>query len=176
MYYQFDKDGRYQGSVVNSVDVGLEFGITDLPPPRPTDYWSGSEWINRGVAPSINHLFNYETKQWFDHRPLAVAKQDKWDELKLKRNQVEFGGFNYLGHPFDSDQISQVRIIAAVVIGQPITWTTATDEAIDLDTEQLKGLGVALANHVTGTHARGRMARKLIEMAATHDEVAAVIL
>lgn len=181
MQYLISPHGQYVGTLSGTVTEIIDqvppgHSTTVLPPPRPTDYWNGTEWVAIGVAPSPNHKYDYETKQWKDFRTLEEAKQQKWDAIKLQRNKLEFGGFIYLGKKFDSDQISQVRIIAAVMLAQPITWTLADDSAIDLDKDQLIGLGNSLANHVNSTHARGRLARQLIELAQTHEEVEAVLL
>lgn len=180
MQYLISPHGQYKGVLTGSTDEILSqippgHSTTILPPPKPTDYWNGSEWIGIGTAPTAHHKYSYEQKKWIDSRSLYEAKQQKWEEVKLQRNKLEFGGFMYLGKKFDSDQISQVRIIAAVVLGQAITWTLADDSIIELTSDQLKGLGEALASHVQAVHARGRVARQLIETATTIEEVTAVV-
>lgn len=181
MQYLISPNGQYVGVLIGTASevidqIPEDHTTTALPPPRPTDYWNGTEWVATGTAPTPYHKFDYATKQWKDSRTLDEAKKQKWEAIKLQRNKLEFGGFMYLGKKFDSDQISQVRIIAAVMLAQPITWTLADDSSIELDGEQLTGLGASLANHVKNSHTRGRLARQLIEQAQTHEDVEAVIL
>lgn len=181
MQYLVNEYGQYKGTITGSAAEVIAqtpegHTTTMLPPPRTTDYWSGTDWVAIGTAPSAYHKYSYETKQWVDSRSLEQIKQSKWDQIKYQRNLAEFGGFKYLDMPFDSDQISQVRMIAAAALGQPITWTLADDTAVELTAEEVQGLGEALANHVTTTHARGRLARQLIEQATNADEVEAVVL
>lgn len=181
MQYLIDPNGKFAGALTGTADeiIGktpLDHTTTILPPPRSTDYWNGTEWVAIGAAPNYYYEFNYATKQWEDTRELQKAKDAKWDAIKLQRNQLEFGGFTHLGKTFDSDQISQIRIIAAAVLGQPITWTVADDTTLELDAEQVHALGVALGNHVNATHARGRAARQLIESAQTNAEVDSILL
>lgn len=181
MQYLISPYGQYKGVLTGSLDeilsqIPADHSTTMFPPPRTTDYWNGTEWVSIGTAPTPNHKFDYATKQWKDFRTLEEAKKQKWEAIKLQRNKLEFGGFMYLGKKFDSDQISQVRILAAVMLAQPITWTLADDTSIELDEDQLIGLGNSLANHVKNSHARGRIARQLIEQAQTHEEVEAVLL
>lgn len=147
---------------------------TILPPPHDTDYWNGSAWVAIGPAPAYYMQFDYDAKGWKDTRDLESTKKTKWEAIKLQRNQLEFGGFEYEGNQYDSDYISQGRILAAVVFGEPTIWTLATDGTIELSKEQLIGLSKALAAHVQAAHARGRVSRELILKASTVEEVDAV--
>lgn len=179
-HYLVAPNGQFVGTISGTaeeiaVQTPMDHITVILPPPRSTDYWNGSEWIAIGTAPAWFYKFNYDAKEWEDSRNLEKAKQEKWDAIKLARNKQEFGGFTYLDKKFDSDQISQVRIIAAAVLGQKITWTAADDSTLELSQENVKGLGEALAHHVNTTHERGRKARQLIEAATTNQEVDSIL-
>lgn len=147
---------------------------TILPPPRTTDYWNGTTWVHIGPQPAWYMQFNYDTKQWEDSRNIEEVRRQKWEEVKLARNQFEFGGFIHEGMHFDSDQISQGRILAAVLFGESAEWTLADDTVVELNKEQITALGQALQQHVQTAHARGRVARRAINEATTIPEIEAV--
>lgn len=146
-----------------------------LPPPRSTDYWNGSNWVSIGPAPSPFKSFNYETKQWFDTRSLEAVKDSKWEDIKYQRNKVEFGGFTYNGMEFDSDMLSQGRILAASIMNQPTTWTLANNLVVDLTAQDMQGVVQAMMTHVMSCHARSRLARDNILSSTTIEEIETVL-
>lgn len=178
--YLIASNGKYAGKLEGTAEEILtqtpsNYNLTILPPPRETDYWNGTNWVAIGSAPAYYFVYDYDKKEWKDNRDLTQTKKEKWESVKLERNKVEFGGFKFRDKNFDSDYISQGRILAAIVFGQPTTWTLADDGTMDLDSEGLQALGVALTMHVNAQHERGRIARNLINQAETVEEVDAVI-
>lgn len=178
--YLYDQNGQYvkqlngtAEEVIGATPIG--YGTTNLPPPRATDYWNGSEWVNIGTKPKWYFEFDYDTKEWKDTRSLASVKVECWERVKLARNVLEFGGFLYNGSVYDSDQISQGRILAAYVFGQPTEWTTATDGVVELSADQVRELGYTMMAHVQSVHSRGRLARELIFASKSIEEAEAVI-
>ena len=127
-------------------------------------------------APSQYHTFDYTTKQWIDPRTLDEIKAQKWTEIKSYRDQLEFGGFEFEGNAYDSDQVSQGRIMGAASAGVDQVWTLANNTTVELSALQLQQLYVALQMHVAGVHERGRIARLAIESAETVEEVESIQL
>ncbi len=156
-------------SVLSQIPAGYQ--TTNLMPPRNTDYWNGTSWVDIGPAPQWYFQFDYNTKKWVDSRDLEQTKKEKWERVKLERNTLELSGFVYNGNVYDSDMVSQIRIIGGAVLGAPTTWTLKNNETIDLTSEQLKELGQALAQHVQGLHDRARAARININACVTADQV-----
>ncbi|MDQ7989008.1 MAG: DUF4376 domain-containing protein [Candidatus Dactylopiibacterium sp.] len=104
---------------------------------------------------------------------LAQAQARAWERVKAGRNAAEVGGFDVPGiGRFDSDAISQQRIVGAIVAAHMprpveqgawvIVWTLADNTAIELDAEQMIDVGNRLAAHVDATHQRGRFLRERI--------------
>ena len=122
------------------------------------------------------HVFNYETRQWVDTRAIDELKSQKWAEVKSQRDQLEFGGFEFEGNVYDSDQVSQGRIMGAVSAGVDQTWTLADNTTVNLTASQLQQLYSALQAHIANVHERGRTARQLISDAETKEEVEAIQL
>ncbi len=143
-----------------------------------TDYFDSatSTFVSIGESPSQHHTFDYTTKQWIDPRSLDEIKAQKWAEIKSQRDQLEFGGFEFEGNVYDSDQVSQGRIMGAAVAGVDQTWTLANNATVELTVLQLQQLYAALQTHIAGVHERGRIARQLIFDAETKEQVEAIQL
>lgn len=145
-------------------------------PPNLSDYWDGERFVSIGESPSLYHVFDYTTKQWIDPRSLDEIKAQKWAEIKKQRDQLEFGGFEFEDNIYDSDQVSQGRIMGAASAGVDQVWTLADNTTVELSALQLQQLYSALQAHIAGVHERGRIARQLIFEAETKEEVEAVTL
>ena len=143
-----------------------------------SSYYSFTEkrFIALSDAPSPQHVFDYEIKQWIDPRSLDEIKAQKWAEIKQDRDHLEFGGFEFEGNTYDSDQVSQGRIMGAVSAGVDQTWTLADNTTVNLTVSQLQQLYVALQAHIASVHESGRIARQLIFEAETKEEVKAIQL
>ncbi|HAV4463466.1 TPA: DUF4376 domain-containing protein [Acinetobacter baumannii] len=142
-------------------------------PPYPNMFYQGG-WVEMPAQPSPYHIFNYDIKQWIDPRTLDEIKAQKWAEIKVMRDQLEFGGFEFEGNIYDSDQVSQGRIMGAAAAEVDQTWTLADNSTVELTAQQLKELYAALQAHIAGVHERGRIARQKIETALTYEEIEAV--
>ena len=133
-------------------------------------------FVPTGDMPTPYHKFNYVTKSWEDTRSLLDIKAQKWDHIKQQRNQLEFGGFEFKGNVYDSDQVSQGRILGAMLAGVDQVWTLANNTTVVLSVLQLQRLYAALQAHIASVHERGRIARQLIYEGETKEEVEAVQL
>ena len=145
-------------------------------PPRPDMLYENDGWIDLPKRPSLFHRFDYTTRHWVDQRSLDDLKAQKWDEIKSQRDRLEFGGFKFKGNVYDSDQVSQGRIMGAAIAGVGQDWTLADNTSTKLSALQLQQLYAALQAHIASVHARGRIARQLIFEAETKEQVEAVQL
>ena len=152
--------------------------VDDVDPSSSTDYFHNESGVftSIGNPPSSNHVFNYTLKEWLDPRILSEIKAQKWDEIKSERDSLEFGGFEFEGGVYDSDRVSQGRIMGAASAGVDQTWTLADNTTAELSASQLQQLYAALQAHIAGVHERGRIARQLIFKAETREQVEAVQL
>lgn len=142
-----------------------------------SDYWDFGlrQFVSIGMSPSKYHRFDYNLKQWLDNRNIFELRDQKWIQLKQQRNAFEFGGFLFDGNIYDSDQVSQGRILGAVLAGLPQIWTLANNTTVSLSAEQLKSLYAALQMHVAIAHERGRIAREAIQAATTKEQIEAIV-
>lgn len=144
-------------------------------PPDPNMYYKDG-WVAMPAQPTPHHTFDYTTKQWIDPRTLDEIKDQKWIEIKSERDRLEFGGFEFDGGIYDSDQVSQGRIMGAAAAGLDQVWTLADNTTVELSASQLQQLYAALQAHIASVHERGRVARQLIFDAETKEQVEAVQL
>lgn len=174
------------GSIICTLFGSVDMCNLNTPPdtiyvdsPEPselTDYWNGSEFVSIGEPPSPHHTFDYTTKQWIDPRTLDEIKAQRWTEIKSGRDSLEFGGFEFEGGVYDSDQVSQGRIMGAAAAGLDQVWTLADNSTVELTAMQLQQLYAALQAHIASVHERGRIARQLIFDAETKEQVEAINL
>lgn len=139
------------------------------------DFTLGS-FVPIPTAPDDKCVFNYTTKQWEDTRSLDEVKISTWNRIKSLRDLLEFGGFTFEGNVYDSNQVSQGRIMGAALAGVEQPWTLQDNSSLVLSADQLKQLYSAMAQHVAQCHERGRIARQAIEVAQTKEDVEAVVL
>ena len=159
------------------VDLNTPNGCIALPdPPNLNMYFSEGEWVDLPASPSPYHIFNYDLKDWIDPRTLDEIKAQKWAEIKAMRDRLEFGGFEFDGGIYDSDQVSQGRIMGAAAAGLDQVWTLADNTTVELSASQLQQLYAALQTYIASVHERGRIARQLIFDAETKEQVEAVQL
>lgn len=147
----------------------------DDPPSQPMRF-NGISWEHLPLSPGNSYEFDYASSAWVDRRTLDDTRSHKWTEIKSERDRLEFGGFEFDGGIYDSDQVSQGRIMGAAVAGVDQVWTLADNTTVELSASQLQQLYAALQAHIASVHERGRIARQLIFDAETKEQVEAVNL
>jgi hypothetical protein len=139
------------------------------------------DWTGLGpYRPSEHAVFLMESRQWIDPRTLPDLKDAKWLAIKSARSQAEYAGFTWDGSTFDSDPVSQQRLVAAVTQAQmdasfSIGWTLKDNSVRQLDAVQMQAVGAALGAHVATQFAHGQGLRARIEAATTAAEVAGMV-
>lgn len=120
---------------------------------------------------------------WEDKRVLADVQAEKWAEMKIKRQQVQLGSFEWDGSVFDCDEKSQSLIsgtaLAAFVAsaqGLPYEkeWTLADNTVRLLSATDIISMARAMDAHITAAHETGRVLREAIYSATSKQEVEAV--
>lgn len=145
---------------------------------EPNDYYVKDGEAKRipNAPDNVFCIFDTLSEQWVDPRTLDEIKAQKWEEIKAQRDQLEFGGFVFEGHLYDSDRVSQGRIMGAASAGINQTWTLADNTTVELSAAQLQQLYATLQAHIASVHERGRVARQLIFDAETKEQVEAINL
>ena len=158
------------------INLNTPQGCTAVDDPPSINMYYQDGWVEMPPQPSPYHSFDFVEKQWIDPRSLDEVKAQKWDDIKLQRDQFEFSGFEFEGNIYDSDQVSQGRIMGAAAAEVDQTWTLADNTTVELTALQLQQLYAALQAHVASIHERGRIARLSISEAETKEEVEAIQL
>lgn len=172
-----DEDGRILGIFTHSslgvIEANNHGVIIFDAPQHKTDYWDFSlcSFVSIGMQPSSAHIYDYNIKKWVDNRTLDEIKAQKWTEIKSKRDAFEFGGFEFEGNIYDSDQVSQARIMGAASAQIDQIWTLANNKTVELTAAQLGQLYQALQAHIANIHERGRIVRQLIYESTSIEQV-----
>lgn len=184
--YFLDNSGQVKNSLNGEYDLvelntdpNAVYVDLDEPLPNISDYFYSfkkQSFFKKGDPPTPHHNFDFTSMRWIDPRTLDEIKDQKWAEIKSGRDSLEFGGFEFEGGIYDSDQVSQSRIMGAAVAGVDQVWTLADNTTAELSASQLQQLYAALQAHIASVHERGRIARQLIFEAETKEQVEAVNL
>lgn len=170
----------------------------------PANLWTGAEenwvdgqWLSRDYyvdphsktvtlmpkQPTPAHVFNWQAKEWFDPRTLRDLKDARRAVINAAREQAEVGGFEALGHHFDSDAKSVARInvqvqMALVALAEQwefsIDWTLSDNSVVTLSGSQMISVGSALAEHMALQHEKAKGLKTQIEAAQLPEQVALV--
>ena len=145
---------------------------------EPGKYYVKDSEVKRIPDMPDNSFLTFDTlsEQYVDMRSLEDVKQQTWDEIKDLRYSLEFGDFEFEGNVYDSNLVSQGRIMGAASAGVNQVWTLADNTTVSLTASQLQQLYATLQVHIASVHERGRIARQLIFEAETKEEVEAVQL
>lgn len=176
-----DVTGRVLHTVYVSGDISSGYVtaagtyLIGVVPDDISDYWDEDRFVSIGKAPSQWHYFDYVCKEWIDPRSLGEFKVQKWTEIKSKRDDFEFGGFDFEGNQYDSDQVSQGRILGASLAYQDQVWTAADNTVVTLTATKMVELYQRLQLHVAVAHERGRIAREAIQAATTKEQIEAIV-
>lgn len=150
----------------------VEGDLPDFP------YVKGGQVLGRPESPKPGWFsFNVAEGDWqFD---LEDSRGQVWEHMKYKREQAEFGEFEWGGYVFQCDEVSQRRIQGAVQLAAiddtlTLAWTLADNSVQTFTAADYVQIGLALANHVSQCHERGRILRQQIESATTQAELEAI--
>lgn len=173
-----DEFGFFCGDVTCPDDVTNPNSVPRLDD-RHLDYtyfYKDNDWYTIGERPTEFHIMDKVNRQWIDPRTIDHFRAVKWEAIKVERDALEFGGFEFEGGVYDSDQVSQGRIMGAAVAGVDQVWTLADNTTVALSALQLQQLYAALQARIASVHESGRIARQLIFEAETKEEVEAIEL
>lgn len=132
------------------------------------------------ISPSINHTFNWQTKQWEDPRTLQDLKDAKWEAMKSAREAAIDAPLVTPYGTVDSKAVDRTNITDAVMmlqtlaaLGQPTTidFTMSDNTTVTLTTNQMVEVGLLLGQKVQVSHGIARARRTAIELATTPEEV-----
>lgn len=114
---------------------------------------------------------------------LTNAKSSKTAYINQIRDQLEADGFSYMGKVIDSDPRSVLRInsaslaaMAALTVGEHMTisWTAKDNTSIDMDSNAIIEMPVALAVHADSLHKYAKSLKALVADATTVEDVIAI--
>lgn len=111
---------------------------------------------------------------------LENAKERAWNRIKRIRDIKEASDFSCDGHVYQADKARISGACLAALMAQlteepySIEFTLSNNDVITLSAAQMMAVGGALAQHVDGVFATGRLLRDQIDAAGTIAELAAI--
>ena len=116
---------------------------------------------------------------WHDTRTLAEAQALRIAAMREARDAVLNGTFTWDGSTFDADQVSQTRLLGAVVAAlepgfDPTLWRLADNTWRELTATQLRAVYQALQQHVRACFTQFGQREAAINAATTVAAVDAV--
>jgi hypothetical protein len=141
-------------------------------------YIQGTTFFPQPYAPSAHHTWDWATRQWV--LPLPAAKAVQWALIKASRDAAENGTFVWNGHTLAADKERINGAATGAIVAQAAgatfsdVWTLADNTTIPVTAQDILSMGMALVQHVSACHARGRALRALIDNATTPEEVASI--
>lgn len=105
---------------------------------------------------------------------LERLKEIKKSEITAAKNLAEVSGVDYQGYKFDTDEKSQLKIMAVVTsIGVPPNgyWTSADNQDVPVTAEFMQGLYGAMLTKFSDIHHAQRQHKETINSLETHAEV-----
>ena len=158
-----------------------------------TDSWVNEADFKAGNRPAAQNAIKYQPSQLFraavlteltSNGPLAngldysaedtsidTLKVRKIAQLKESRDALIKGGFIFGANTYDSDDVSQSRILGAYVAGDPYIWRTATNEWISLTEADIGGLWTALQLHTSQAFTKFAEKEAMVLSATTVEEI-----
>ncbi|HET8685534.1 MAG TPA: DUF4376 domain-containing protein [Methanosarcina sp.] len=146
------------------------------------DYRGETYWLSDGTEVPITDLGVTIPKKALRSKPISLqeSKDTKWNEIKSQRDQHEFGCFTWNNYAFDANQVSQSRIMLAVMGAQiaiasnqnwSVDWRLADNTLITLSASDMLAVAEAMGQNTKDVHEHANQLRELIDAATTNDAV-----
>lgn len=178
-YDENGKVGRIRTGPTANVEADVEASggtclYFDDVPDTENKYVQDGVLVSMPEQPSPHHEFNYATKAW--DLNLAHAKQDKWREIKVARENDEVDTFTWDSKVFQCDYKSQQRLLGMVQRAQidsslQSEWTLSDNSVVTFSAADYIDIGKALMEHIDSCHIKARGLRADIEAATTLEAV-----
>ena len=117
-------------------------------------YVTGGAVVPFPAKPSVDHVWDWSTRAWGTALPDATAR--RLAELHAKRDSVINSTFIWNGSEFDSDQVSQTRILGLYTSAVntpaffPLDWRLADNSKLPISAVDAVGVWSALQLHIQG--------------------------
>jgi hypothetical protein len=132
--------------------------------------------IELPVKPHSDYKFDYVNKQWIDPRNLDKVKAQQWVSIKSKRDEVEFGPFEYNGMIFDGDIDAQRRLNTYAAISKDddqfiAMFILANNTRVELTAIDFINIQKTKVAQVAQAFDKAALLREQIQAATTKEQV-----
>lgn len=174
--YKFDPN---TGKYIGEVEAELDEWQTEIAGRPCYKGIANAVWDKPPAAEGKTAYITFNGWELRDNPALDELKVQKLTELKTIRDTEEVKPINYQGYSFDYDSKARDRINAAIIAldvskGQ-IAWTTADNNEVMVNADDLRGVIAAVALRSNKLHTEYRVAKEKVEAATTAADVETVI-
>lgn len=113
---------------------------------------------------------------------IGNAADDKWNEVKAKRDAVEYGGTNTPLGFVQTDLASQSRIIQTYTFSTTsgenwqVGWTMSDNTTVKHTKQEFAELTKVVGQHISDTHSRAQALREFVYSRASVEEIEAIVV
>ena len=199
--YQFDKQGYLVGEEMD-YGTGLPNNSTYNAPPAYQEgfipHFNNAEWTqaenHKGKTVwENNEAKEWQAKEWKEYgvlpenvclkpppKTLEEAKEAKKKAINAERDRHEQAGFLYNGSPFDTNQISYMRLLGAsqtaqtaLAMGQAfsVEWTLADNSTLTMSAEDMVGIIPAFAMYSSELHTKASELKAAVDAVVVAEDV-----
>lgn len=129
------------------------------------------------TAPPAVGVWQFVSNGWERVYTLAELREVRWGQIKDRRSTEDLAGFVWSGSRFDSDGVSQTRIMTSVqtatseiitpsLAGFTKTWTLSNNTTRVLNAADMVAVGAALDKHLSSNHDVSQVVRAEIDAAS----------
>lgn len=135
------------------------------------------------LQPSEYHTFDFTIKDWVDLRSLDHLRLFQWEKIKKKRDELEFGPFEYNGMIFDGDENAQRRLNGYISISKSAiasvtqfsaNFVLANNNVVLLTAQDFVNIEIAKISAVAAAFDTAIELRKAINNATTKEAILVV--
>ena len=169
--------------LTTDIDVTYDKWLPEYYGTSSTTVMEHPEWNETGPKkPDPSYIWNPLSLEWVapNAEPLDDLKTEKWNQIKLLRNIMEFGGFSWKNQIFDSGQLSLIRLgttVQSAIISKitsvpfSINWTLKNNSVITCGADDIIAINAALLNHVNRCHQHSTSLRTQLDEAKSSMQI-----
>lgn len=155
--------------LTNAAIIDTDYLIVEIEPRPEVQPWQHTSFSDIYIAKGRAR------RDWvIIDQDINELKAVKRAEINRARDEAEVAGIDYAGTRFDTDEKSQLKILAVVSTNSlPPNgyWTDANNIDVAVDTAYMQGMYGAMMDMISNIHDSQRNHKKTVDALTTHAEV-----
>ena len=141
--------------------------------------YTPAQIVSKQALPQVPSLWSNESMSWVSGASLSESKVLAISKMRAARESLITGTFSWDGSTFDSDQVSQTRLMGLFVDSKepsflPTPWRLSNNSWRTLSAENAVEIWAALRGHIRGAFQTFAAKEASINSASSIEEVNAI--